>query len=83
MERMPIFEAMEYLAFVEYRNRDTWEQTRMITHITAQVNSKKTLKKTDIAAFPWDIKEESEPTTEADLKRLKEKAEFLEKKLYG
>lgn len=36
------------------RNKDSWEQTRMLCYVMAQVNSKKKLKVTDLMTFPWE-----------------------------
>lgn len=36
------------------RYRDSWEQTRMVCYIVAQVNSKKHLKPSDLMTFPWE-----------------------------
>lgn len=83
MTKMPIFEAMEYLASVQYRGRDRWEQARMIAYMVAQVNSKKVLKPSEIIKYAWDENKESEAVNAVDLERLKQKAEYLEKKLYG
>lgn len=83
MTRMPIFEAMEYLASLEYRGRDNWEQARMIAYMVAQVNSKKVLKPSEIIKYIWDENKEPETVSAVDLERLKQKADYLEKKLYG
>lgn len=55
-------------------NKTSWEQTRMICYMIAQVNSKKKLKPTDILSFTWDEKKEDTSITSADIDRLKNKA---------
>lgn len=43
--------------------------------MTAQVNSNKHLKVTDIITFPWEKEEENTRITDDDVKRLKAMAE--------
>lgn len=60
--------------------KDSWEQCRMIAYTTAQVNSSKKLKETDIMQFAWDDKE-TVTITEEDKKKAKQKAEEIIKEL--
>lgn len=67
-------------AFIRGRNeskRDSWEQTRMLGYLIAQVNSSKHLKPSDIMTFPWDNeKKEAKPDmpTEDELAELRAEA---------
>lgn len=36
------------------RHKESWEQSRMISYVVAQANSKKKLKPTDIITFGWE-----------------------------
>jgi len=68
---------------LQYRYRDSWEQTRLLAYIQAQSNSTKKLKPTDIVKFQWDEQgEKTQPSviTETDIQRLKEKAKAFEMK---
>lgn len=65
-----------------YKHKDNWEQSRLISFIIAQVNSKKKLKLEDITKFEW----EREQTTEKDtyisteeIERLRKEAEEMER----
>ena len=73
---MDWYEVNSLLKYRYYAVKEQWEQTRLITYMTAQVNSNKHLKVTDIITFPWE-KEEEENTriTDDDVKRLKAMAE--------
>ena len=52
----------------QYRER--WEHTRFVSYITAQCQSTKKLKMTDIMAFPWDAKQKQRKTVKlSDEKR--------------
>lgn len=66
---------------LKYADRPSWEQTRLISFILAQVNSKKHLEMTDIMSFPWDENYEEKNTemTNEERDRLKEKAKAFEK----
>lgn len=78
MDRMEFYEIDAILGSLEYRHRNSWEQTRMICYILAQSNSTKSIKPTDIIRFPWD---DDKPQTgdtlinTEDIERLKKKAE--------
>ena len=60
-----------------------WEQTRFLGYITAQTQSTKKLKPTDILSFEWDQLSENKETTitNNDIERLKEKAKITLNKL--
>ena len=79
---MSFIEVESFLDGLNRRNRESWEQTRLLGYIIAQSNSIKTLKQTDILRFPWD-EEEKKDTSVAneDMKRLRAKAKALESQL--
>lgn len=66
-------------------DRGSWERARLISYVTAQCQSSKSIKATDLLTFPWDIKDEEDaPVTsmsEADRQRLTEMALEYEKNL--
>lgn len=74
---MEFYEIDAILNSMQYRHRQSWEQTRMICYVLAQSNSTKSIKPTDIIRFPWD--DDSEPAdtcvNSEDIERLKKKAE--------
>lgn len=80
---MTLAEVESFLEGLNRRNRDAWEQTRLLGYIIAQSNSTKMLKQTDILRFPWDDEEEREDTsvTEDEMKRLRDKAKAVESQL--
>jgi hypothetical protein len=69
------------------RIKDSWEQARMISYVTAQVNSKKRLRPNDLITFAWESTDQQqaqqqEPTlTMEDVKRIKKAAKEREKLL--
>lgn len=55
--------------------REAWERTRFEAYITAQMNSPKKLKPTDIKKFDWD-NEEHGVTTKEQFEEYKRKMGF-------
>ena len=84
LDKMSFAEIRYFLEGLSMRNREAWEQARVLGYIIAQSNSTKELKQTDILRFPWD-KEESEPqaniVSDADMERLRQKAKAIESTL--
>ena len=79
---MSFIEVESCLDGLNRRNRESWEQTRLLGYIIAQSNSTKTLKQTDILRFPWDEEEKKDTSvTNEDMKRLRAKAKALESQL--
>lgn len=79
---MTLAEVESFLEGLNRRNRDAWEQTRLLGYIIAQSNSTKTLKQTDILRFPWDEEEKKDTSvTDDEMKRLRAKAKEIESQL--
>ena len=77
---MEIYEIKPLLESLHEKNKETWEQTRLIMYTTAQVNSSKKLKVNDILEFPWekqpDTPPEIEDTPENRQKLIEEALEY-------
>ncbi|MDR1582065.1 MAG: hypothetical protein LBS55_02210 [Prevotellaceae bacterium] len=84
MDRMPFYEINIAIDGLYLKNRQSWEQTRMICYVIAQTNSKKRIKLTDIMKFWWEDKKNDENTHVSDdeAKRLNDKLNEYVKK-YG
>lgn len=79
---MTLAEVESFLEGLNRRNRDAWEQTRLLGYIIAQSNSTKTLKQTDILRFPWDEEEKKDTSvTDDEMERLRAKAKEIESQL--
>lgn len=82
LDKMSIVEVESFIDGLNRRNREAWEQTRLLGYIIAQVNSTKTLKQTDILRFPWDEDEKKDTgVTDEEMKRLRAKAKEYESQL--
>lgn len=70
-----MYELEPLMANIHKRNRDSWEQARLIAYVIAQTNSIKRLKPADIMQFAWDEDTASNTSIGSDdIKRLREKA---------
>lgn len=82
---MKFYEIPELVKGLNLKSRESWEQTRLLAYMTAQVNSTKTIKPTDILRFEWDYEKEPDDKektiSKADVKRLSKKTDEVLKKL--
>lgn len=73
-----MYEIEPYIKNLHLRSKEDWEQARLGAYITAQVNSTKKLKITDIIEFPWEKKEMKKTgktdISNEDIERLRNKA---------
>ncbi|MEG1543428.1 MAG: hypothetical protein RR382_02725 [Tannerellaceae bacterium] len=69
MDKADFWEIEMYLDGLAKRNEEEWQQVRFGSYVTAQVNSTKQLKPSDILKLPSDPK-----TEKLDLKKLKNTA---------
>ncbi len=74
---MEMYEVKAVMEYEYYAHKDDWEQARLIAYMTAQVNSTKQLKITDILKFYWEKENEAADTSisNADVERLRKKAQ--------
>lgn len=74
---MQLYELDILLNSLQLSFRQYWEQTRFISYVISQCNSKKKLKPTDIIKFEWDNElkntAKTNTVTSEDISRLKEK----------
>lgn len=79
---MDFIEVESFIDGLNRRNREAWEQTRLLGFIIAQSNSTRTLKQTDILRFPWDEEEKKDKSvTDEEMQRLRAKAKEVESQL--
>ena len=77
LDKMKPYELSVICESLHLRTKDSWEQARMVAYMTAQVNSKKKLKPTDIIEFAWEQKhtkhqqKDNTPITLEDVERIK------------
>ena len=71
---MQMYELEPLISNIHKKNKESWEQTRLLAYITAQANSTKKLKPTDIISFSWDNEVSDTAISNEDVQRLKNKA---------
>lgn len=75
LDSMAMYEIEPLVSSLLLRHKESWEQTRILAYILAQVNSTKKLKPTDILSFTWDKEEVGNTAiSNEDVERLKNKA---------
>lgn len=76
-----MFEIRAVMEYQHLKNKDNWEQARLISYLIAQTNSTKKLSFKDIIEFPWEKGSNisSDKTiSDKDIERLAKKARELE-----
>ena len=81
MDELQEWEVYDFYNMLQYADVTSWEQTRWLMYVIAQVNSRKQLKVTDILNFSWDQTQKNITITDDDIKRLKAKAEIIGKQI--
>lgn len=81
MDELQDWEVYDLYNMLQYADTTSWEQTRWLMYVIAQVNSRKQLKVTDILNFSWDQTQKNITITDDDIKRLREKADIIGKKI--
>ena len=72
---MRMYELEPLISNLHKKDRNSWEQARMVAYVIAQCNSTKKLKPTDIMQFSWDDDTTGETSiSNENIKRLREKA---------
>lgn len=80
LDKMQTYEISSLMEYGYYRNKDQWEQARLIAYVMAQVNSRKPIKPTDIIKFDWDgrqEKEDAQPITKEYIEMMQAKAQEM------
>lgn len=81
-DKMQMYELQPFINNMNKKNKESWEQTRLLAYILAQVNSTKKLSMTDIIKFSWDLDENKVTSiSNEDIERLKNKAKEFENKI--
>ena len=81
MDELQSWEVNELLECLKYADQASWEQTRWLMYVVAQVNSRKQLNLQDIMHFPWDSERVTTTISNEDIKKLKAKAKSIERDL--
>lgn len=87
LDHMEAYEIDIYTKHIQFKDRETWEQTRFLSYVVANNNPyrKKELPLKSIMQFPWDNEqgEKGKELNEEEIKALSEKAKAFEKYVTG
>ena len=85
LDEMQLYELGPLFDKMHLKERDSWEQARLIAWMVAQTRSKKKIKMEDIAEFPWDNERLEADTgmSKKEFERLKAKAEAYAKEHFS
>lgn len=82
MDTLQDWEVQDLYCNLQYADCASWEQTRWLMYVVAQVNSRKQIKVTDLLKFPWENGSTGETAISTeDIQRLKEKAKLIQQEL--
>ena len=80
MDEMEMFEIRSIIKHKHLKYKESWEMTRFVAWITAQVNSTKQIELQKVLKFPWEKETEEKNTiTKEEIEALKEKAKQYQK----
>ena len=85
---MEWYEVSAALKHLHYANMNEWEQARLISFVTAQVQSTKKIQPEDIMKFPWDddkkdVSPKDTVISKTDIERLQNMANDYLKQKHG
>ena len=89
MDTLQEYEVQSIVENLEYYERGDWERTRFLAYCNIQKSSSKRISPQDLISFPWEkeddntdqINTNSEPLTQSDIQRLKEKSKIISQTL--
>lgn len=81
LDSMQWYEVNALLKYKHYKIKDNWEQSRLISYLIAQVNTKKTLKLEDIISFEWEKEQRQNGSniSKEEIEALSKQAEEMER----
>lgn len=78
LDEIQQYEIKSIMDYGYYKHKEQWEQTRLISYLIAQTNSKKKLKLQDIIKFDWEKEAETKVITKEEINDLTRQAEEIE-----
>ncbi len=85
MHTMELWEAGLTISNLQYADTNSWEQTRALMTMLANMFSKKKLSAEEIMKLPWDHRYEAKNTaiTNEEIEELRNKAQKIASRVYG
>lgn len=78
---MQFYEVETLIENLWRKNKESWEQTRTVSYITAQCQSTKKIDPQEMMPFPWESDGQSEEITDDERKDILKEMKDMENKL--
>lgn len=72
LDKIQSYEIKALSDFSYLKNKEDWEQTRLISYVTAQCQSTRKMNVTDIVEFPWEKKEPTKKQVQIDKQKIEQ-----------
>lgn len=81
LDKIEVYEISALMKYSYYKNKEDWEQARLISYLIAQTNSTKKLKLEDIIKFSWEGEKSTDnmKISQEEIEALQRQAEEMEK----
>lgn len=80
LDEMQFYEVEALIENLWMKDKESWEQTRAITYVTAQCQSTKKLDMKEMMTFPWEKGEKIEDNPE-ELEAVREEMKLWQKRM--
>lgn len=79
LDDIEMYEIQSLLKYQYLKDKENWEQARMVAYVTAKANGVKNIKINDIIKFTWEQKAKEKPKflTDEELERFRNKAKWM------
>lgn len=81
LDKMELYEIDALMDNLWRKDKESWEQTRSISYVTAQVQSRKPLDPKDIMTFPWEKEATPHIDSKEELDEVWREMKAMEKKM--
>lgn len=80
LDEMQFYEVEALIENLWMKNKESWEQTRTVSYITAQCQSTKKLDMKEMMSFPWEKEEKIEDNPE-ELEAVRKEMELWKERM--
>lgn len=78
---MQFYEVEALIENLWMKDKESWEQTRTISYVTAQCQSTKKLDMKEMMTFPWENKVEKVEDTPEEIEMMRKEMKAMENRL--
>lgn len=81
LDEMQFYEVEALIENLWMKDKESWEQARTISYVTAQCQSTKKLDMKEMMTFPWENKVEKVEDTPEEIEMMRKEMKAMEDKL--